>query len=49
MSNLCALTKAYVEIFDRRDIDGIGALMAEDFVLSDPEVTSLKLRQAVLN
>jgi ketosteroid isomerase-like protein len=43
-----ALTYAYITAFDSRDIQGVAALMHEDFVLTDPENEALGPRDNVL-
>ena len=43
-----ALTHAYITAFDSRDIEGIAALMHEQFVLTDPENVALGPRANVL-
>ena len=48
MADLRALTKDYVAAFNAKDIAGVGALMAEGFTLTDPEVTGLTPKAAVL-
>jgi ketosteroid isomerase-like protein len=42
------LTKAYVAAFDNGDIDGVAALMDDNFVLTDPENAALGPREKVL-
>jgi ketosteroid isomerase-like protein len=43
-----ALTHAYITAFHNRDIEGVAALMHEDFVLTDPENEALPPRDKVL-
>lgn len=47
--DLRALTERYVAGFHARDLEGVGALMADDFELTDPEVTRLTPKAAVLD
>ncbi|AOL22388.1 Ketosteroid isomerase-related protein [Erythrobacter litoralis] len=42
------LTHAYITAFHNRDIEGVAALMHEDFVLTDPENEALGPRETVL-
>lgn len=44
-----ARTEDYVAAFDARDIDRVGALMSDGFTLTDPSVSALGPRQAVLD
>lgn len=47
--DLHALTAQYVKAFDAADLDAAGALMAEEFSLTDPGVTGLTPRAKVLD
>lgn len=49
MDDTRARTLAYIDAFHARDLDGVAALMAEDVVLTDPEVTGLTPKAAVLD
>ena len=49
MSDIRTLTAAYVAAFDARDLDKVAGFMAEDFELTDPEVTALTPKPAVLD
>jgi len=43
-----ALTRAYITAFHNRDIEGIAALMHEEFVLTDPQNDKLSPRDNVV-
>jgi ketosteroid isomerase-like protein len=43
-----AVTHAYITAFETRDIEGVAALMHEDFVLTDPENEASGPRENVL-
>ena len=48
MTTIRELTEEYVAAFDTRDMNLITGLLAEDFKLTDPEVTELTPRADVL-
>ena len=48
MSNLLQKTKGYVEAFNAKDLTAIKLLMAEDFSITDPNVSGLSPRADVL-
>ena len=48
MPDIRKLTRAYVAAFDARDLDAVDALLANDFSLTDPSVTGLTPKSAVL-
>jgi ketosteroid isomerase-like protein len=45
MADLRELTHQYVAAFNARDINGVAALLSEDFCLTDPSVTRLAPRE----
>ena len=47
MPDLRDLTERYVAAFDARDLDAVVGFFADDFALTDPEVTALTPRAAV--
>lgn len=47
MPDLRALTQSYVAAFDARDLDAVAGFFADDFALTDPEVTGLTPKGAV--
>lgn len=47
--DLRALTERYVAAFHARDLDAVAALLAEEFELTDPEVTRLTPRANALD
>ncbi|WP_299694820.1 nuclear transport factor 2 family protein [uncultured Tateyamaria sp.] len=49
MPDLRALTETYVAAFDACDLDAVAGFFADDFALTDPEVTALTPKQAVLD
>ncbi|WGW06065.1 nuclear transport factor 2 family protein [Tropicibacter oceani] len=49
MSDIRTLTAAYVAAFDARDLDKVAGFLAEGFQLTDPEVTALTPKPAVLD
>lgn len=42
------LTEAYIRAFDARDLDAVGALLADDFSLEDPVVKRIDGKAAAL-
>lgn len=42
------LTEAYIRAFDARDLDAVGALLADDFSLEDPVVKRIDGKPAAL-
>ena len=48
MSDLRSLTEQYVSAFHSKDLAAISVLMAEDFTLTDPSVSSLGPREKAL-
>jgi ketosteroid isomerase-like protein len=48
MSNLRSLTEQYVSAFHSKDLSAIAVLMAEDFTLTDPSVSSLRPKEKAL-
>lgn len=49
MADLREKTQAYVDAFAARDLDGVATYMADDFRLSDPEVSNLMPKAPVLD
>ena len=49
MTDIRQLTEEYVAAFDMRDLDGVANLFAEDFVLTDSDVTALTPKDSVIN
>ena len=49
MPDLRALTHTYVAAFDARELDAVAGFFADDFALTDPEVTALTPKPAVLD
>jgi len=45
---LRALTEAYVEAFNQRDIERVSSLMDDTFVLNDPDVHDLNPKASVI-
>jgi hypothetical protein len=48
MPDLSSLTEQYVSAFHSKDLAAISVLMAEDFTLTDPSVSSLGPREKAL-
>ncbi len=48
MTDLAALTRAYIAAFDARDPAGVAALLADDFALEDPVVKRIEGKGAAL-
>ena len=48
MADLRELTQRYVSAFNAKDIDGVAALLSEEFFLTDPSVTKLSPRKKVI-
>ena len=48
MADLRKLTQEYIVAFNTRDLDKVGSLLAEEFELTDPEVTALAPKSEVL-
>lgn len=49
MIDIRKLTAGYVEAFDSRDLEKVGGYFAEEFELTDPEVTALTPKNDVLD
>lgn len=49
MANIRELTAGYVAAFDARDLQKVATYMAEEFALTDPEVTDLNPKASVLD
>jgi hypothetical protein len=49
MVDLHNLTQKYIIAFNAKDIDGVAAIMADDFCLTDPSVTGLRPRSKVID
>ena len=49
MTDIRELTAGYVTAFHSRDLQGVASLMAELFTLTDPDVTELAPKEAVLD
>ncbi len=49
MNDVRTLTEAYVAAFDSCDLEAVASLMAGEFTLTDPEVTELAPKVAVLD
>ncbi|MDA9214569.1 nuclear transport factor 2 family protein [Planktomarina temperata] len=48
MVNIRKLTEEYVSAFNARDLDKVAKYLAEDFKLTDPDVTKLTPKGAVI-
>lgn len=48
MADLRELTQQYVAAFNAKDIEGVSALLAEDFCLTDPSVIKLGPREKAI-
>ena len=48
MVDIRKLTEEYISAFDARDLDKISKYLAEDFKLTDPDVTKLTPKWAVV-
>ncbi|QNI71224.1 nuclear transport factor 2 family protein [Cyanobium sp. NS01] len=48
MAELRELTQQYVAAFNAKDIDGVSALLTEDFSITDPSVTQLEPRDKAI-
>lgn len=48
-SHLKELTRAYVKAFDRKDLEGVSALLHDDICLSDPNFKNLSPKVEVMD
>lgn len=49
MTDIRALTKAYVQAFNSRNLESVADYMVEEFALTDPKVFNLSPKLEVLN